>query len=186
MYSKSHSATGTAAASEDFYVDLLMREWRLDEQSEVFQARVRLVLRELVAESQLVLRREPRLEVRVVPNRGMSVWAFFPCHRGRYNVRRFSMGPIPLVKPSIATEVLLVINAEEFERQTAARSQSDLRHHLGHVLVYLSDPKASNECSDARKKWRASVRESAAVVKKAAAASAMVRSVKAKAKTKGA
>jgi hypothetical protein len=159
----------SAATAKVSYVDLLMHEWRLDEQSGCFQARVRSVLRELCAESQLTLRREPKLEVRVSPNRGASVWAFFPCNRGRYSIRRWSMGFIPVVKPAPATKVLLELNADAFMKQPAARSKDELSHHLGHVLLYLKNPGARNECADASREWRKSVCEPVRAKKKASA-----------------
>jgi hypothetical protein len=158
-----------AATSKDFYVDRLMREWRLDEQSEVFQARVRRVLLELAVESQLVLSGEPTFEVRIsVEDGGPNVWAFFPFHRGSYDVSRFSGGFIPPLKPSPATRILLVFNGEAFEKQPARQTEDDLRHHLGHTLLFLRSPKASNECSDARREWRASVHEPDLLAKKTA------------------
>jgi hypothetical protein len=35
------------------------------------------------------------------------------------------------------------------------RTKDDLRHHLGHVLLYLGNPKAQNECEDAGSQWKA-------------------------------
>jgi hypothetical protein len=84
------------------YVDLLMQEWRLGEASRIVQACVRQVLEELDGTAQLSLRREPRLEVMVLPESGHSVWAYFPVHRGRTIARK--------CKPKSATRVLLVLS----------------------------------------------------------------------------
>jgi hypothetical protein len=164
-------ATATQRTPDDFYVDLLMREWRLDEQSEVFQARVRLVLRELVAGCQLILRREPRLEVMVLPDSRDSVWAYFPIHRRRRIARELQAKP--------ETRVLLLFDAKKFTQEHAAEDY--LRDHLGHTLLFLRSPKAWNDCDAAWKEWLASVHDPAQA-KKTATASAKVRSAKAKAK----
>jgi hypothetical protein len=49
------------------------------------------------------------------------------------------------------TRVLLLLNAARIEEETF---EGDLRHHLGHVLLYLRSPTASNECADADREWR--------------------------------
>ena len=128
------------------YVDLLMQEWRIDERFPRIQSSVRKVLNELVGEALLSLRREPRLEVRVLPQDGFSVWAYFPIHRKRVIGRQLA------VKPQ--TRVLLVFRAARWENEQVKVLENDLRDHLGHVLLYLRSPKARNECIDAQKEWR--------------------------------
>jgi hypothetical protein len=49
------------------YVDLLIQEWRIDERFPRIQSSVRKVLNELVGGALLSLRREPKLEVMVLP-----------------------------------------------------------------------------------------------------------------------
>jgi hypothetical protein len=55
---------------------------------------VRRLLEELAVETQLFLRREPRLQVAVHSGEGLSewfsVWAYFPIHRNRTIVRDVS------------------------------------------------------------------------------------------------
>jgi hypothetical protein len=144
------SASYAVPSHSDFYVNLLMQEWRLDEQSAEFQARVRTVLLELVASCQLVLRREPRLEVMVVESRtvglaNLGVQAYYYTVAQEQNV---------VLQPKPETEVLLVFS-EEFEKQAAALAEDELRHHIGHTLRYLSNPQARNDCRDAEAEWRA-------------------------------
>jgi hypothetical protein len=126
-----------------------MQEWRMGEQSRRIQTCVRKVLNELVAEAHLILR-GPRLEVMVAPESSHSVWAYFPMHRNRWIARQLS--------PKPETRVLLVLSTAGFEKEPVRQLGEYLRHHLGHALLYLDDPKARNECKDAMKEWRASVR----------------------------
>jgi hypothetical protein len=145
---KVRSAKAKRNRPGDFYVDRLMHEWRLDEQSDRFQARVRRVLRELCSEALLFLI-GPKLEIAVRPDdRGLSVWAYFPIHRRRSVAQE--------LHPKSDTRVLLVFNGE-FEKQSARQSEDELRDHLGHTLLYLRSPKARNDCPDAQKEWRAFV-----------------------------
>ena len=127
------------------YVDLLMAEWGLQRYSHRLQTCMRRVLRELTPESQLVLRREPKLQVEVVPESTESVWAYFPVHRRRFIVTRLKLK----LKPT--ARVLLVIS----EKHTDSDIQFTdyLRDHLGHVLLYLRSPRSRNERQDAGREW---------------------------------
>jgi hypothetical protein len=128
------------------YVDLLMDEWSVTKQSPRIQASMRRVLNELDGECQVFLRREPRLEVMFRPNGPHSVWAFFPIHKRRWIAKEY--------KPKSETRILLLFGTENFE-QDAVRSTDDyLRHHLGHVLLYLHSPGARNDCPDAEREWK--------------------------------
>jgi len=184
----------SAAKAMQQYVDFLMQEWRLDKQSDGFQARVRRVLLELEIEVLLALRREPKLEVRVASDR-LSVWAYFPMHP-RLQTPRLRIPKRGTVaeyfsailaakndvyrrrliaqkfKPAPSTKVTLLFDKDEFEKQPRLLSENQLRDHLGHVLLYLRDPKAPNECTDAAREWRALCRRP------------RVRSAKAKARDK--
>jgi hypothetical protein len=140
-------ATGKQANT---YVDLLMQEWRMGEASRIVQACVRQVLEELDGTAQLSLRREPKLEVMVLPESGHSVWAYFPIHRRRTIARQ--------CKPKSATRVLLVLSEKRFQAQPPKVSMTELRDHLGHVLLYLRSPMARNECVDAEREWRSALR----------------------------
>jgi hypothetical protein len=130
----------------DFYVDLLMQQWRMGEQSPRIQTCVRKVLSEMEVSALLVLRREPRLEVIVRPDDALSVWAYFPIHCRRWIARQ--------LHPKAQTRVLLVFSLPKCEKTPAKVLQDQIRDHLGHVLLYLRDPKARNECRDAMKEWR--------------------------------
>jgi hypothetical protein len=145
---------------DERYIGPLLSAWRIHDQSERFQQRVLKVLQELNAKALLSLV-DARLEVRVHPDSGLNVWAFYPFCRGLYNARHFSMSPVPLVRPNILTILLLQFNAREFEKQAAQQSHIDLRKHLGHALLFLRSPDAPNQDSDARREWQACVREPA-------------------------
>jgi hypothetical protein len=134
----------------DTYVDLLMEKWRMGEASRIVQACVRQVLGELDCSAQLTLRREPKLEVMVLPESDYSVWAYFPIH-GRRRIAR-------QCKPKSATRVLLVLSEKGFHAQTRKLSMTELRDHLGHILLYLRSPRARNECVDAAREWRSALR----------------------------
>jgi hypothetical protein len=53
-----------------------MQEWRMGEASRIVQACVRQVLGELDVSTQLILRREPKLEVMVLAN-GFGCYLYF-------------------------------------------------------------------------------------------------------------
>ena len=167
------------SSSATFYVDRLMQEWRVGEHSRRIQTCLRRVLCELCDEAVLALKNELRLEVQIRPDADHSVWAYFPMHSRlrSSNVRVPQPGTMDELatamraatndlyrrqlaakkfKPKPATEVLLVLNAATREKQDLFRNQ--LRDHLGHTLLYLRNPKARNECKDAEKEWRASVK----------------------------
>lgn len=132
-------------------VDLLMTEWDLPKGNKKLRRCMRQALAELLAESQLQLRRNPKLQVVVLPESSFSVWAYFPAHRKRWIVRRFGIE----LKPG--SRVILVISLKDVQEQPATRTIAELRHHLGHTLLYLRRPRSRNECRDAEREWRASV-----------------------------
>jgi hypothetical protein len=59
--------------------------------------------------------------------------------------------------PRSDTRVLLVFRGD-FESESAKTFEDHLRDHLGHVLLYLREPKANNDCAAATKEWRRCVR----------------------------
>jgi hypothetical protein len=172
-------------AKGDFYVDLLMQEWQMGEASRRIQTCVRQVLRELGPTAQLILRREPKLEVMIRPSARINVWAYFPMH-GRLQspeLRIPNAGSATELlsairaaedevyrrrlifqeyKPKPATRVLLLFGEKAFEKEVPETSYENLRDHLGHTLLYLRNPKARNECVDAEREWRRSLKEPAA------------------------
>ena len=143
------------------YADVLMQEWGMAEQSGRLQASFETVLSELTGEACLLLR-DTRLEVAVLPRSITgawdSVWAFFPIHRRRLVARR--------LKPKPETRILLVICPATAETEPSEAFEVYLRDHIGHVLLYLRDPKARNECADAERQWRMSVKAAPAKAKR--------------------
>ena len=132
------------------YVNLLMAEWGIEQRSTKVQASMRRVLAELSAHAHLDLRKNPKLQVAVLPEAVYSVWAYFPVHRRRTVVRHFALQLHP------TTRVLLVISEKHVEQQSAKKTNAELRDHLGHVLLYLRSPKERNECEDAMNEWQES------------------------------
>ena len=55
------------------------------------------------------------------------------------------------------TRVLLTFCTATCESTPVKVLQDQIRDHIGHVLLYLRDPKARNECQDAMREWRKSV-----------------------------
>lgn len=143
-------------------VDLRMDEWGIGKQSRRFQSSVRKVLSELKPQALLALK-DSRLEVTVVPDDGLSVWAYFPIHVKNYT--HLCMGPDyrlliareVLRESKPRTRVLLVFSAAGFAGEPAEMFEDYLRDHLGHALLYLRSPKAPNDCPDAQREWRMSI-----------------------------
>jgi hypothetical protein len=77
--------------------------------------------------------------------------------------------------PRSDTRVLLVFGAD---RGGKLEFEDHLRDHLGHVLLFLRDPDARNDCPDATREWRRSITE------KTKAANAKARKAKAKKRAK--
>jgi hypothetical protein len=135
--------TGT----KNVYADLLIREWQIPEQ---LHNLVHRVLCEMDAETLLTLRNEPRLEVMVRPDAPFAVWPYFPVtdQRKKWSGHsRFIIKKLGLeVKPE--TQALLLFSDH------MPVTEDQLRDDLGHMLLYLRDPKAPNECADAQREWR--------------------------------
>jgi hypothetical protein len=129
------------------YSDLLLDEWGVDKQSLSLKACVRRVLSELSIDAHLTLRREPRLQVVILPESvpGFRVWSYFPIYERRSIVQQLADIGIS-TRPS--TRVLLVIS------ETLSEDEADyLRDGLGHVLLYLRSPRATNDCDAAMREW---------------------------------
>lgn len=120
------------------YVDFRMQEWRMGEQSQGMQASVRKVLSELEPWA-LVWLKDPRFEVivRSGSDYDFSVWAYFPIHCNRSIAKE--------LKPKSETRVLLVFSAAGFKKSMRKLFEDCLRDHIGHVLLYLREPKAQND-----------------------------------------
>jgi hypothetical protein len=129
------------------YISLLLDEWGADKHSPRFKACLRRVLSELGPDAHGFLRRHPKLQVAILPKASVDycAWAYFPVHKQRQIVRYLAMIGVP-VRPEVG--VLLVIS-----EQLAGRDVCHLRDHLGHVLLYLREPRAKNECEAAMREW---------------------------------
>ena len=98
----------------------------------------------------LLTLKDSKLEVTAQPEAGHSVWAYFPIHRNRIVSRK--------LEPRPGTRVMLVLGEGHFERDISKALEEYLRNHLGHVLLYLREPRANNDCAAAMKEWRRSAR----------------------------
>src|SRR5260370_10354272 len=136
-------------SGEDTDVDCRMQEWGMNDCSPRLQTCGRRVLGELPADALLTLK-DSKLEVTVQPEADHSVWAYFPIHRNRMISRK--------LEPRPETRVLLVLGEGHFERDINKTLEEYLRNHLGHVLLYLREHRANNDCAAAMKQWRRSVR----------------------------
>jgi hypothetical protein len=131
-------------------VDRLLNEWNIDSKQCKLQKCLRRVLGELATEAQLVLRHNPKLQVTVSNKAPFSVWAYFPMHRRRAILSHCEMGLAP------GARVLLLIRPNIIDSQSQSQTCDELRDHLGHVLLYLREPKGRNECSDATREFERS------------------------------
>jgi hypothetical protein len=154
-----------------FYVDARMKQWGMGEQSRRIQCSVRRVLSELCAESLLFLN-DPRLQVLISSTTIYDTWAYFPMHIKNHfsgpQKCRLRMEPFALPE----TRVLLLLGTNFTHKAMLAATallpldttvlpsdfEDSLSHHLGHVLLYLRSPMARNDCPDAVKEWRRSIR----------------------------
>jgi hypothetical protein len=122
-------------------------EWRGVRGSARVNACLLRVLSELTLKAQLALR-DKRLQVEVMKDpkeRHYSVWAYFPAHRRRWIARQ--------VRLKRATRILIVLSETVIANQPLRETRDELRDHLGHTLLYLRNPRAPNECEDARREW---------------------------------
>ncbi len=136
--------------NEDSCVDLLLRQWFRGGNFPRIQACLRYVLGELDIWAQFLLLNEPRLEVMMWSEAPSSVRAYFPIHRRRIIAKQFKL--------KSTTRVLLVLSAKRFDEQPLDHSIAALRQHLGHTLLYLRNPRASNKHVDAEKEWRSALK----------------------------
>jgi hypothetical protein len=128
------------------YLDMLLDEWCVNN-SPRFKACIRDVLGELSSEAHHILLRAPPLQVTIQPKFGLGVWAYFPVHKRRIIVRQLADDGFSL---RAVSRVLLVISENLSEKDA-----DNLRDHLGHVLLYLRQPRANNDCPAAGREWKA-------------------------------
>jgi hypothetical protein len=126
-----------------------MQEWGMDKQPRRLQVSVRRVLCELHPAA-LYLLKDPRFEVMVILKPDYSVWAYFPVHRRRWVAREYH--------PKRGTRVLLMFSISASDQTPRKLFEDQIRHHLGHVLLYLRAPKAWNDCDAACREWDESTR----------------------------
>jgi|ERR1039458_3936284 hypothetical protein len=95
---------------------------------------------------------DPRLQIEVVSFRseGFPVLAFFPVQQHGWITEQIEVRP--------ATEVLVLLSQPEIERLPVKVVTKQLKHELGHALLYLRDPKAQNDCSAAGEEWERSTK----------------------------
>ena len=134
-----------APLTDSPYIDSLMQDWGLHGDTGRISRCVRKVLSELCAGAHLVLR-DSRLEVRVVDEHHYTVWAYFPVHQRRWIAKD--------LRPKLSTRVLLVFSRTLVAKEKTNVFEDQLRHHFGHVLLYLRAPRAPNECEDAHREWK--------------------------------
>jgi hypothetical protein len=94
---------------------------------------------------------DPRLQIEVIPLDGgnFPTWA---CRVGNHeSIRR-------KLEVRSDTGILLLLSQPAIERMPREEVMEDLRHELGHVLLYLRDPEAIDDCSAADEEWERATR----------------------------
>jgi hypothetical protein len=94
---------------------------------------------------------DPRLQIEVIPLDGgdFPTWA---CRvRDHESIRR-------KLEVRSCTGILLLLSQPAIERLPRKEVMEDLRHELGHVLLYLSSPEAIDDCSAADEEWECATR----------------------------
>ncbi|HXJ89471.1 MAG TPA: hypothetical protein VMS18_21835 [Candidatus Binatia bacterium] len=104
------------------------------------------VLKELPTISRIALL-DPRLQIEVVPLDGgdFPTWACRVHHHEGIK-RKLEVRP--------DTGILLLLSQPAIEHLPREAVIEDLRHELGHVLLYLRDPEATDDCSAADEEWK--------------------------------
>ena len=101
-----------------------------------------------MTEEGLVILQDERFQMAVLPydvGLGEGVWSYFPAHRRRRIAKHVVLKP--------PTRVVLVICEPGVESRPHEKTEGELRHHLGHAILYLHDPKSPNTCADAVNEW---------------------------------
>ena len=139
--------TSAESSSNSSHAETLMHQWGLNESTVKVQGSIRNVLSALTSAAQRRLMKAKSLQVIAVPSADRAVWAYFPV----YGRRRIAHKVRHVLRPT--TRVLLVMSEMHFEEPWRETSESKLRHHLGHVFLYLRKPSARNECREATNEW---------------------------------
>lgn len=92
--------------------------------------------------------RELGMQVAVVPfsHNTDPVWAYFPVHRRRQIARHVDLRS--------ETRVLLVFYQPDVRSHSKKYMMNKLRHHFGHVFLYLRNPKLEHDCPAAEEEWK--------------------------------
>jgi len=108
------------------------------------------VLKELRAPARIALL-DPRLQIEVTPLDGddYPTWA---CRVRDHEWIRRKLE----VRP--AAGIVLLLSQPAIERLPKEEVMEDLRHELGHVLLYLRNPEAIDDCSAADEEWERATR----------------------------
>jgi hypothetical protein len=137
----------------------VLDEWGIERCSSRLQSCVRLALTRLSSEALLRLRGDSRLQVEAVRLNPESIWAYFPVRSGECGDRPVNLQLEPLVrvnglKIKKRTAILLLLRTRVGRGEKDSALVGDILHHLGHVLLYLRNPKRRNDCCDARQEVR--------------------------------
>ena len=89
---------------------------------------------------------DPRLQIEAIPLDGgeFPTWA---CRVGDHETIRTKLE----VRP--ATRIVLLLSQPAIERLPREEVMDDLRHELGHVLLYLRNPEGRDDCCAAQEEW---------------------------------
>jgi len=128
------------------YVNLLLQEWGFEKHSPKLASCAKAVLSELSTEWALVLRCNPKIQFDLHYGNPNDIWAYFPAYKRRF----------PNVALKAGTRILFCLSVPDDQTKPWPRKQVsyNLRHHLGHTLLYLRNARASNECEDADRMWK--------------------------------
>lgn len=143
--------------AKDPYVEFLMDEWQMQRASRSIQACMRNMLSAYPSGALMMLRREPRLQIEIeIPRRVPEpVWAYFPVHRGQVGDEHLNeqlpwmIAAGSVRRPKRKTEILLVVGQSLKKGESMTDCEDQILHHLGHVFLYLRDPHANNDCTEA-------------------------------------
>lgn len=138
----------STSASREYSYERMER-WGIHRKSEALQVGVRRVLSALGADA-LIRLRSPQLEVMFVDQALESV-CFLPVATSWAIFRQLELCP------KGNTRVVLLFATSNFDREDPLEFERRLALQLGHVLLYLSDGKASHEASDAENEYSKSL-----------------------------
>jgi hypothetical protein len=142
--SNSQAGRNKLFSSRDWTVDPVARliaSWNLGRNEAVLTS-IEKVLQAMTTEGLHDLQ-DSGVQVALVPRSALSVWAYFPIYSRRTIVRYHR---IDLRSGATA---LLVISAQDVDRQARRKTLLELAHHFGHALCYVRNKKRIHDCIDA-------------------------------------